>query len=69
MKKISFKALYEEQKSKPTAAQMFVKEVADLTKRSEVTVRMWLSGQQTPDRLAQEIIAQHYGVDVDTLFS
>lgn len=48
---------------------VLVKEVADLTKRSEVTVRMWLSGQQTPDRLAQEIIAQHYGVDVDTLFS
>lgn len=48
---------------------VLVKEVADLTKRSEITVRMWISGQQKPDRLAQEIIAQHYGVDVDTLFS
>ena len=49
MNKKTFKALYEEQKKKPTAAQLFVSEVATLTKRSEATVRMWLSGQQVPD--------------------
>lgn len=65
----SFKALYEEQKNKPTAAQAFITEVAKLTKRSEATVRMWLSGQQVPDSLVQNVIANHYGVSADTLFS
>lgn len=64
----TFKALYEEQKKKPTAAQVFVSEVARLTKRSEVTVRMWLSGQQVPDELAKSIIAERYNVSVDSLF-
>ena len=68
MKKKTFKALYEEQKKKPTAAQVFVSEVATLTKRSEATVRMWLSGQQVPDELAQTMIAEKYNVSIDSLF-
>lgn len=66
---MSLKALYEEQKKKPTAAQVFVRDIANLTKRSEFTVRMWLCGQQVPDKLAQETIANHLGVSVETLFS
>ena len=68
MKQKTFKALYEEQKMKPTAAQVFVSEVATLTKRSEATVRMWLSGQQVPDELAQTMIAEKYQVNIDNLF-
>lgn len=68
MKQKTFKQLYEEEKQKPTAAQVFVSEVASLTKRSEVTVRMWLSGQQVPDELAQSIIAERYQVSVENLF-
>lgn len=68
MEQKTFKALYEEQKMKPTAAQVFVSEVATLTKRSETTVRMWLSGQQVPDELAQTMIAEKYQVDIDSLF-
>lgn len=68
MNKKTFKALYEEQKKKPTAAQVFVSEVATLTKRSEATVRMWLSGQQVPDELAQTMIAEKYNVSIDSLF-
>lgn len=64
----SFFDLYEEEKSKPTAAQVFVKNIAKLTHRSELTVRMWLSGQQTPDELVQSIIAKEYGVSQETLF-
>lgn len=64
----TFKALYEEQKKKPTAAQVFVSEVAALTKRSEATVRMWLSGQQVPDELAQTMIAEKYQVSIESLF-
>lgn len=68
MNKKTFKTLYEEEKKKPTAAQMFISEVAALTKRSEATVRMWLAGQQVPDELAQSIIAERYNVSVDSLF-
>ncbi len=55
-------------KKKPTAAQLFVSRVATLTKRSEVTVRMWISGQQVPDELAKSVIAQEFGADVNSLF-
>lgn len=68
MNKKTFKALYKEQKKKPTAAQVFVSEVAALTKRSEATVRMWLSGQQVPDELAQTMIAEKYQVSIESLF-
>lgn len=64
----TFKALYEEQKKKPTAAQVFVSEVSKITKRSEATVRMWLSGKQTPDELAKSVIAEKFDTDVNTLF-
>lgn len=64
----TFFDLYNEQKSKPTPAQEFISEVARITKRTTNTVRMWLSGQQTPDALAQSIIAEHYGVSINTLF-
>lgn len=68
MNKKTFKTLYEEEKKKPTAAQMFISEIAALTKRSEATVRMWIAGQQVPDELVQSIIAERYNVSVDSLF-
>lgn len=64
----TFRNLYEDEKKKPTAAQLFVSRVATLTKRSEMTVRMWLSGQQVPDELAKSVIAQEFGADVNSLF-
>ena len=66
--KKTFKELYDEELRKPTAAQKFVREVSELTHRSEVTVRMWLSGRQVPDELAQTLIAARYKVDVTSLF-
>ena len=67
MKK-SLLALYEEAKSQPTAAQLFVQEVADVTKRSVPAVRNWLNGRFTPDALAQEALAQHFGTSAEELF-
>ena len=64
----TFRNLYEDEKKKPTAAQLFVSRVDTLTKRSEVTVRMWISGQQVPDELAKSVIAQEFGADVNSLF-
>lgn len=68
MQKKTFYELYSERKSRPTPAQEFVSEVARITRRTETTVRMWLSGQQVPDALAQSIIADHFGVKADGLF-
>lgn len=68
MNKKTFKDLYEEEKKKPTSAQIFVSDVAKLTKRSEATVRMWISGRQVPDELVQSMIAEKFNVDVETLF-
>ena len=68
MEEKTFIDLYLERKAMKTPAQEFVAEVASITHRSELTVRMWLSGQQKPDALAQSIIAEHFGVAVETLF-
>lgn len=69
MDKKTFKQLYDEQKNKPTPAQEFIAEVAQITHKTEGTVKMWLCGQQKPDALAQSIIAEHFGVDVKYLFN
>ena len=68
MNQKSFRDLYEEEKKKPTSAQIFVSDVAKLTKRSEATVRLWISGRQVPDELAQSLIAEKFNVDAETLF-
>lgn len=67
-KEITFRELYLRVKEEPTPAQLFVKKIADLTKRTESTVRMWVNGRQVPDALAQSLIAEHFGVSADVLF-
>lgn len=64
----TFIELYNESKSKPTPAQEFIAEVARITHRSEMTVKMWLCGNQIPDMLVQSVIADHFGVDINGLF-
>ena len=68
MAKKTFQQLYEDEKQKPTAAQLFIAKVAEITHRKDLTVRMWLSGRQTPDELAKSIIAKEFNVSVDDLF-
>ncbi|MYM12425.1 hypothetical protein [Muribaculum intestinale] len=67
-KQMTFKDLYLREKEKPTPAQSFIEDIAELTKRSANTVRMWLQGKQTPDALAQSLIAEKFDIDVSTLF-
>lgn len=64
----TFRQLYDEEKKKPTAAQNFVADIAALTKRSEVTVRKWIAGQQEPDDLAKQAIGERFGIKADYLF-
>lgn len=61
---MTFKDLYLREKEKPTPAQSFIEDIAELTKRSANTVRMWLQGKQTPDALAQSLIAEKFDIDV-----
>lgn len=67
-RKITFRDLYAEFRDQPTPAQSFIAEVAEITRRKINTVIAWTKGQQIPDRLAQEQIAAHFGVDIETLF-
>lgn len=68
MEEKTFKELYKERKQQPTPAKKFIAEVAELTHRSELTVRMWLYDVAKPDDLAKSIIAEKYGVKAETLF-
>lgn len=63
----SFKECYEEV-STMSPKKMWIQRIAQVTHRSEATVRMWLSGRQVPEVLIQEIIANELGVPVEGLF-
>lgn len=46
----------------------FVREIAELCKCAESTVRCWLAGVQQPDTLKKSLIAEKLGVSEDVLF-
>ena len=64
----SFKECYEEV-STMSPKKMWIQRIAQVTHRSEATVRMWLIGRQVPEELIQEIIAKELGVPVEGLFA
>ncbi len=66
--RITFKDLYQREKDKPTPVQSFIERVAIVTKKSPNTVRQWAAGQQAPDALVRDRIAEEFGVDPDALF-
>jgi hypothetical protein len=68
MTKKSFKDFYEDELRKPTPASLFVRKIAEATKRQENTVRMWLAGRQRPDPLTRKVIADTLGADAGSLF-
>lgn len=51
-----------------TPAVVFIREVADVTKKSEIAVRRWLSGDVVPDALTQEVLASHFNCQPEELF-
>jgi len=65
---MTFQELYLKEKAKPTAAEQFVTRMAEICENSEYTVRMWIAGKQIPNRLAQKVIAEELGVDINELF-
>ena len=67
MAKKRFRQIYEElPKTPPKTA--FLQRIAEITCRNIFTVRMWVSGRQIPDELAQKTIASELGVPVSDLF-
>ena len=71
---MTFKELYTEAKKKPlpvTPANAFIREVAKVTKKSDLAVRRWLGDGQTacvPDALTQEVLAKHFKTTPEELF-
>ncbi len=68
---MTLKEIYAKAKNQPkpeTPANAFVREVATVTKKSEIAVRRWLSGESQPDALTQEVLARHFNTTPDTLF-
>ena len=64
---------YQQAKAKKQAAPMtpaaaFVQEIANVSKKSEIAVRRWLSGKIEPDALTQDVLAKHFGTTVEDLF-
>ena len=68
MRQITLKQFYDEKRKEPTPAQLLIRQIAILTERSELTVRLWLSGHHTPEPMIQRIIAKEFDLDPDTLF-
>lgn len=60
--------MYEIERRKPTAAQAFLMEVAEVTRRTPNSVKLWVQGFRHPDDLAKEAIGRHFNVDPEFLF-
>lgn len=63
-----FKELYEQAKAKPTPAQEFIATCAKICCVNEMTVRYWIGGSKEPNQLRKKALAEHFGVDADSLF-
>ena len=64
----TLREIYEEQKKRPTPATAFVNKLCEVTHRSEMTVRSWLTGKYRPDINTQIVLAQFLDSTVEDLF-
>lgn len=67
MSEMTFKQIYDSLPVTPPKTA-WIRRVAKVTKKSELTIRMWLNGRQTPDPLTQSVIEKELGVPADVLF-
>lgn len=71
---MTLKERYAEAKRKPKAdapGTAFIKEIAQVTKKSEIAVRRWVGDGASaclPDALTQEVLAKHLGTTPEELF-
>ena len=64
----TLKEIYEEQKKLPTPANAFIFKLCEVTHRSEMTVRSWLTGKYRPDINTQIVLAHHLKTSVESFF-
>ena len=60
--------IYKERKSLPTPAMNFIRELSQVTHRSEMTVKGWLTGKFRPDINTQIVLAHHLNSEANILF-
>jgi len=65
---LSFREIYDSLPTPETPKSNFIKEIAQLTLKSENTVRQWLSGRQMPDALTQQMISKKLSIPSNVLF-
>lgn len=65
---MTIREMYKDARKKPTPGVAFIREVADVTKKSEIAVRRWISGEVVPDALTQEVLARHFDTTPTELF-
>lgn len=68
MRQMTFADLYYEARKKPHPSVAFIAEIAEVTHRTQIAVRKWISGENTPDYNVQQIIAQHLNMPREQLF-
>lgn len=65
---MTLKELYDKARKNPTPGLVFIAEVAEVTKKSEITVRRWISGEVIPDALTRSVLASHFKCKPQELF-
>ena len=71
---MTLKELYNQAKSAPkpdTPANALIKQIAEITKKSEIAVRRWVTDSDSacsPDALTQEVLARHFNTTPAELF-
>lgn len=65
---MTLKELYLKRKEQPVPGIAFIREVAALTKKNEASVYRWIGGTVVPDKLTQQVLADHFGTTPEELF-
>ena len=65
---MTFFEYYQSLKNQPSPAAEFVRDIASLCQRKEITVRKWLAGDANPDQHLQQKIAEIIGIPAKKLF-
>lgn len=63
----TFKQIYDCIDNTTPKAQ-WIKRIADVSRKKEITVKLWLIGARTPGELEKEVIAKELGVSAEELF-
>lgn len=68
---MTLKEIYDDVRRQPkpeTPASAFLKQIAEITMKSEIAVRRWLSGDTEPDDLTKSVLAEHFNTTPEALF-